>query len=185
VAERVCPWWIGYLLACPVRRFAHNPRAIFQSYVKPGMTVLELGPGMGFFTLDLARLVGARGRVIAVDVQPKMLCEIERRAVKTCLIHRIDLRLGGPKNRWAEGLEGAVDIALAIFMLHEVPNLPGFFAAVRGALVPGGRLFISEPKVHVSRENYEETVAEAERAGFIATDHPQMRGSRTVLMVKA
>ena len=185
VAQRVCPWWVGYLLKSPLRRFAHNPRTILSPFVKPGMTVLELGPGMGFFTLDLARLVGARGDVIAVDVQQRMLCGIESRAAKAGLLHRIELRLAGEDNRWAQGLEGTVDIALAIFMLHEVPDLPGLFAAIHRTLKPGGTLFISEPKGHVSKQGYLETVAEAERAGFTTAGYPKMRRSRTVLMVKA
>ncbi|HXN47666.1 MAG TPA: methyltransferase domain-containing protein, partial [Bryobacteraceae bacterium] len=71
--HRVCPWWLGYLLASPIRRLAQNPSGTVAPYVREGMTVLEPGPGMGFFTLDLARLVGSSGRVVAVDIQPKML----------------------------------------------------------------------------------------------------------------
>ncbi len=184
VAERVCPWWVGYLLLCPLRRLAHSPRKTFGPYVKPGMTVLELGPGMGFFTLDLARLVGARGHVIAVDMQQRMLSAIEKRAAKAGLLHRIELRLGGGDNRWAQGLEGKVDVALAIYMLHEVPDVPGFLAAIRRTLAPGGTLFISEPKGHVSKQGYADTVAEARRAGFRAVGYPKMRRSRSVLMAK-
>lgn len=167
-----------------MRRFAHNPRAILGPYVKPGMTVLELGPGMGFFTLDLARLVGGEGRVIAVDAQQRMLGAIEKRAAKDGLLQRIELRLGGEDGRWAQDLEGTVDIALAIFMLHEVRDLPSFLAAIRRTLVPGGKLLISEPKVHVSKQSYAHTVAEAQKAGFRTVDYPKMRRSRSVLMAK-
>ena len=65
MTHRVCPWWLGYCLICPLQ--------ILAPYVHDGMTVLEPGSGMGFFTLELARLVVASGRVIAVDIQPKML----------------------------------------------------------------------------------------------------------------
>jgi ubiquinone/menaquinone biosynthesis C-methylase UbiE len=58
------------------------------------MTVLEPGPGMGFFTLELARRVGDAGRVVAVDIQPKMLSVLQRRAAKTGLQNRIETRLG-------------------------------------------------------------------------------------------
>ena len=61
----VCPWWAGYILASPLRRLIQDPRSLLAPYVHPGMTVLEPGPGMGFFTLELARLVGPAGRVIA------------------------------------------------------------------------------------------------------------------------
>lgn len=58
-----CPWWVGYLLASPLRRLMLDPHAMLAPYVRPAMTVLEPGPGMGFFTLELARLVGPSGRV--------------------------------------------------------------------------------------------------------------------------
>ena len=71
--HRVCPSWAGYLLASPVRKLLQNPTRILEPYVRAGMNVLEPGPGMGFFTLELARLVGPEGRVVAVDVQPAMI----------------------------------------------------------------------------------------------------------------
>jgi hypothetical protein len=49
--HRVCPWWFGYLLLGPIRRLRQDPSSILASYVHEGMTVLETGPGMGFFTL--------------------------------------------------------------------------------------------------------------------------------------
>ena len=86
MAHRICPWWLGYLLANPIRRLWHNPRAILQSSVQEGMLVLEPGCGMGFFTLELARLVGRNGKVIAVDVQPRMIAGLKRRARKAGLL---------------------------------------------------------------------------------------------------
>src|SRR5207253_2358804 len=59
MAHRVCPWWLGYWLICPLRRCEQNPAEILAPHVREGMTVFEPGSGMGFFTLDLARLVGA------------------------------------------------------------------------------------------------------------------------------
>src|SRR6185437_6655390 len=76
-----CPWWVGDFLASPIRRRLHDSARILSSYVRTGMTVLEPGPGMGFFTLEIARLVGPTGRVIAVDVEPRMNQGVET----TCL----------------------------------------------------------------------------------------------------
>ena len=59
--HRVCPWWVGYILASPIRKLTHDPAGILAPFVRAGMTVLEPGPGMGFFTLELARLVGPTG----------------------------------------------------------------------------------------------------------------------------
>jgi predicted methyltransferase len=67
-AHRVCPWWIGYLLASPIRKLAQDPKGILSPLVSEGMTVVEPGPGMGFFTFELAKLIGPSGRVIAVDI---------------------------------------------------------------------------------------------------------------------
>lgn len=63
MSKRVCPWWLGYLLASPLRRLMVDPKKLLAPYVHEGMTVLEPGRGMGFFTLELARLVDASGRV--------------------------------------------------------------------------------------------------------------------------
>jgi ubiquinone/menaquinone biosynthesis C-methylase UbiE len=86
VAHRVCPWWIGYLLLSPFRRWGQNPNAVLGPYVTRGMTVLDVGCAMGFFTLDLARLVGSNGRVIAVDLQSRMLRS--RRPDRNPPVHR-------------------------------------------------------------------------------------------------
>jgi hypothetical protein len=58
------------LLASRFRRLTRDPTPIVTPYVRADVTVLEPGPGMGFFTLELGRLVGPSGRVIAVDFQP-------------------------------------------------------------------------------------------------------------------
>lgn len=83
--QRVYPWWLGYLLVSPLRRLSQNPGKVLAPYVREGMTVLEPGRGMGFFTLELARLVGPSGRVVAVDIQPRMLAGLRRRAARAGL----------------------------------------------------------------------------------------------------
>ena len=91
--HRVCPWWLGHLLASPLRGLFENPKEIVGRHVGEGMTVLEPGPGMGFFTLPLARLVGPTGRVVAVEVQPRMLAGLKKRLAKAGLLERVDARL--------------------------------------------------------------------------------------------
>src|SRR6185503_21182636 len=71
----------AYQSALRAAGIMQDPAAIVAPYVHAGMTVLEPGPGMGFFTLELARLVGPAGRVIAVDVEPRMNQGVET----TCL----------------------------------------------------------------------------------------------------
>lgn len=183
MAHRLCPWWIGYFLMNPLRRFAHNPLKILGPYVSQGMTVLELGPGMGFFTLDAAKLVGAKGKVVVVDVQPRMLKAVEGRASRAGLRDRIDTRLGGDAS-WVNGLEAKVDFAFAIYMMHEVPDVLGLLGLIRSVLVPTGMLLLVEPIMHVSASEFDETVAAAEKAGFEIIDRPGVRRSRSVLLEK-
>ena len=66
MANRVCPHWVGYLLINPLRNLFENPNKILGPFVQEGMTVLEPGCGMGYFTLPLARMVGPKGRIVAV-----------------------------------------------------------------------------------------------------------------------
>src|SRR5215472_1318040 len=122
MAHRVCPWWLGYWLICPLRRRRQDPAAILAPLVRQGMTVLEPGSGMGFFTLDLARLVGPSGRVIAVDIQSKMLDRMKRRAAKSALLDRIDARLAAPDSMGIADLAGSVDFTLAFAVVHEFPD---------------------------------------------------------------
>ena len=80
MAPHVCPWWGGYFIDNPLRRWVHNPHAILSPYVTTGMTVLDFGCGMGLFAIALAKLVGETGKVIAVDLQQQMLDVLVKRA---------------------------------------------------------------------------------------------------------
>ena len=128
--HRVCPWWLGYLLASPVRRIFQQPAKVLAGHVRQGMTVLEPGPGMGFFTLELARLVGGSGRVIAVDVQPRMIDGLRRRAAKAGVLDRLDARLAAPDSLGLADVTGMVDFTLAFAVVHELPAAAPFFREV-------------------------------------------------------
>jgi ubiquinone/menaquinone biosynthesis C-methylase UbiE len=71
--NRVCPTAIAGYLDNRFRRWFQNPRKILGPYIKEGMTVLDLGCGPGFFSIDIAQMVGKSGRVIASDLQVGML----------------------------------------------------------------------------------------------------------------
>ena len=116
--HNVCPWWIGYLLASPVRRIFNNPDKVLAGHVRPGMIVLEPGPGMGFFTLELARLVGNAGRVIAVDIEPRMLDGLRRRAARAGFLDRVEIRQALPDSLGLADLTAVVDFTLAFAAVH-------------------------------------------------------------------
>jgi len=181
---RICPWWIGYFLASPVRRLWQQPRSIVGPYVTGGMTVLEPGPGMGFFTLELARLVGTAGRVIAVDVQPKMLAALRRRASRAGLAGRIETRQVTDDGLGVADLAGKVDFVLAFAMVHEVADAERFFADVSTAMKAGAKLLLSEPVGHVTEPRFAATLDLAARFGLRLESRPAIRTSRSAVLVK-
>lgn len=184
MAHRVCPWWIGYWLACPLRRFGQNPHEILTPYVHEGMTVLEPGPGMGFFTLDLARLAGSSGRVVAVDVQPKMIERLKRRAAKAGLLSRVDARLADPESMGLSELNGSVDFTLAFAVVHEFPDAGRFFAEVAAASKSGAALLLAEPKGHVKPAAFQAELDLAARVGLNVVERPSIRSSHAALLRK-
>ena len=184
MSKRVCPWWIGYILASPVRRLFENPHEIVRPYVREGMTVLEPGPGMGFFTLELARLVGPNGIVIAVDVQQKMLGGLQRRARKARLLNRIDARLVSSDSLRLDDVSGSVDFTLAYAVVHEMPSPALFFGQVAKASRSGATVLVVEPAGHVSDAEFEEEVRAAVNAGFVVSDRHKSSKRHTLLMKK-
>ena len=185
MAHRVCPWWIGYLLAGSWRKYLNDPAKILGPYVREGMTVFEPGPGMGFFTLELARRVGCSGRVIVVDIQPKMLDVLRRRAAKAGLVDRLDARLVQPESMEVDGYSGQVDFALGFAVVHEMPSVESFFAEVARSLKPGGSLLLAEPRGHIGDRMFEEELAAAARAGLSVEARPVIKRSHAALLKKA
>ena len=175
----VCPWWLGYLLVNPLRKWSQDPEKILSHYISEGMTVLEVGPGMGFFTLPAARLVGDSGIVIAVDIQEKMLKALIRRAGKAGVADRIIAGVCEPNSL---GIDEPIDLCLAINVVHETPDPASLFAQIRAITKPAGRLLVSEPRGwHVSEEEFQRTVTLASDSGFRLIDQPKIPRSRTAL----
>ncbi len=184
MAHRVCPWWLGYLLVSPLRRLMYDPARILAPHVREGMTVLEPGPGMGFFTLELARRVGPAGRVVAVDIQPKMLERLKRRAAKAGVLERIQIRVAQPESMGLSDLAGTADFALAFAMVHEMPSASFFFAEACQALKPGGCLLLAEPAGHVKDVQFEAELKDAAQAGLEVVERPSIRRSHGALLKK-
>jgi ubiquinone/menaquinone biosynthesis C-methylase UbiE len=175
---------MGYWLASPVRGWLLNPEKLLCAYITPGMTVLEPGPGMGFFTLPLARLVGDGGRVVAVDLQPRMLEGLRKRVTKEGLGGRIEVRLAEPHSLKINDLKGCVDFVLAVAVVHEMPAPVTFFAEAAAALKPGGRLLLVEPVNHVSQTRWNEELKAARSAGLVEQSWPAVRRNLAVLLQK-
>ena len=182
MAEHVCPVWIGYLLASPLRKLFQNPKKILSPHVKEGMKVLDIGCAMGFFSLPLAKMVGSAGKVICVDVQAKMIESLQKRARKAGLSDIMETRVCGQDSLGLDDLHGQIDFALASAVVHEVPDAKKFFAEIHGPLKPTAKFLVVEPKGHVSEDDFAVTIFVAERNGFTVVGKPKVGKSRTVLL---
>ncbi len=186
MAKRVCPWWLGYFLVSPLRRWLRkeDPAKILAPYVREGMTVFEPGPGMGFLTLELARRVGASGKVVAIDIQPRMIAGLKRRALKAGLADRIEMRVARPDSLDIEDLAGRADFALAFALVHEMPDAAKFFCEAANACKPNALLLLAEPSGHVKPDEFELELKYAADAGFIVTERPSVPHSLAVVLKK-
>jgi ubiquinone/menaquinone biosynthesis C-methylase UbiE len=177
--DHVCPWWLAYSFDNPLRRRLHPPERLFRGLVERGHVAVDVGCGGGHFTLGLARMVGPEGKVVAVDLQERMLERVRRRAERAGLLPRVRLHRCDPASL---GLEVRADFVVASWMVHEVPDRLAFLRQLRALLKPGARLFVAEPRLHVSAAAFESTVALAGEAGLEVESRPHVALSRAVVL---
>ncbi len=182
MSHGVCPWWLGYLLASPLRRMLQDPAGILKPYVLKGMNVLDVGCGMGFFSLPMAELVGEKGRVVCIDLQEQMIKGLLARAKRAGLIDRIDARVCSQSCLGLSALAAKIDFALAFALLHEVPDKAILFSEILRTMKPGSKLIFAEPSGHVSKKDFEKTVALAQGLGFEVVGDLEIRRSHAVLL---
>ena len=182
--QKVCPAWVGYLLASPLRKLFQDPERILGPYLEPGMMVLEIGCAMGFFSLPLAGMVGKEGKVVCVDIQEKMLRSLRKRALKAGVADRIIIRLCDQNSLGLNEFDNKVDFALAFAVVHEVPDVLGFFGEVSKSMKSVGRCLVAEPKAHVSLEKFEATLSMARDKGFLAVARPKIAWSHAAILAK-
>jgi ubiquinone/menaquinone biosynthesis C-methylase UbiE len=180
MSAHVCPWWLAYTFDNPLRRLFHKPERMLGPYVREGMTVLDVGCGMGYFSIAMAKMVGPGGRVIAVDLQQKMLDILRRRAQRAGVSERIEARLSRPESI---GVDEEVDFVLAFWVVHELPDAGKFFREARAVLKPGARLLMAEPKIHVTSGEFEKSISTAGAGGLAVVESPRILFSRAALLV--
>lgn len=177
----VCPVAFAGTLDNRIRRWVQDPRQILAPYIREGMTVLDLGCGPGYFTMAIARMVGASGRVIASDLQAGMLRKVRDKVRGTELEGRVTLHQCREDRI---GVAEKVDFVLAFYMVHEVPDQEQFFREIGSLLKPGGQVLIVEPPLHVSKKDFAETVSTARLAGFTPSGWPKVFLSKAVVLHK-
>lgn len=181
MANHVAPWWAVSLFDSSFRRFFHKPEKILKPHVRDGMKVLDVGCGVGFFSIALAQIVGDEGCVIAVDVQQKMLSVLQERAEKAGVADRIRLHRCTPT---LIGVDTELDFVLAFWMVHEVPDARGLLGQIYSSLRSGGKFLMAEPRFHVSSKTYGQILTTAEGFGLRLCERPRIRLSRAAVLLK-
>ncbi|MFH1153836.1 MAG: methyltransferase domain-containing protein [Pseudomonadota bacterium] len=177
----VCSHSHSYFLDNSFRKFFQNPRRLLGEYIDPGDLVVDLGCGPGFFSIEMARMAGETGRVIAVDLQTEMLEKVKAKAIRKGLLDRMRLH-ACTQDRI--GLEDTVkaDFVLAYYMVHETLDHLDFLKQVKQILKTSGRFLLVEPVFHVSKYHFQQIVDAAVSAGFSLVDLPGKKGGRSALL---
>jgi ubiquinone/menaquinone biosynthesis C-methylase UbiE len=147
------------------------------------MTAMDIGSGMGYFTIPMSMIVGETGNVIAVDLQPEMLTGLRKKAEESECNNVIFHQCGYDSLNIARYKE-TVDFALIFMMLHEVPDAERLIREVYEALRPGGKLLFAEPVVHVGSKEFERSLAMIRQSGLVLVDSPRIAICRSALMQK-
>lgn len=159
-----------------------DPDEIVRPYVEEGMSVLDIGCGMGFFSLPMAKLVGEKGRVVCIDLQKKMIDGLLARAKKAGLAGRIEARVCSQSSLEVTDLAGKIDFALVFALVHEVPDKENLFSEIHDTMKPAGKLLMAEPRGHVSKPDFAKTVSVAQSRGFEVIGDLEIRRSHAVLL---
>jgi ubiquinone/menaquinone biosynthesis C-methylase UbiE len=177
--NRICPVTAAGGLDNKIRRWLQNPHKILAPYIQKGMAVLDVGCGPGFFSIELAQMVGKAGKVIAVDLQEGMLQKLRDKIKGSELQERITLH---KCEKDKLGLSESVDFVLAFYVMHEIPDPKGFFIEIQSILRPNGHVLIVEPPFHASKKEFNETIRTAQEAGFKLVNSPKIFPNKTVFL---
>lgn len=179
--SRTCPVELAGGLDNSVRKFLQNPQKLLKPFISKGMTVLDLGCGPGFFSIEIAKMLSDSGKVIAADLQVGMLEIVNKKVKGTELERRIEIHKCEDTK---VGVTENVDFVLAFYMIHEVANQELLFGELKSILKSDGKIYIIEPKFHVSKKSFELMINRVKNIGFEVIDRPKVFFSRTAVLTK-
>lgn len=181
--NKVCPWWIGYTLLIPMRKYQHDPYKILEPHIKKGMTIMDYGCAMGYFSIPMAKITGSQGKVYCVDIQEKMLQKLQKRAASFKVESVIKPLLVG-KNYHPSELQDKLDFVLLFMVVHEVPDKKQLFADLYSMIKAGGKILFAEPKGHVTPPDFDKSIQLAQAAGFNLSEEKPLRKGLSAFLVK-
>ena len=162
-----------------LRLLLQNPGRILRKHIHTGMTVLDLGCGTGFFSLEIANLVGTQGKVYACDVQKGMLNILRCKLKDSKLQQRIEI-FNNKENSLV--LNEKVDFVFAFYSFHEMKYIDNIIIELTKIVKQETRILISEQKYHVSKIAFNIIIQKMEGNGFEICERPSIFLSRTVVM---
>jgi SAM-dependent methyltransferase len=175
----------------PEREAREQPERILDLIdIRPGSTVADVGAGTGYFTVRLAKRVGAQGEVIATELQPEMLRILDHRVSKAGLEN---VRLVRGTEHQVKLPERCCDLVLMVDVYHELSDPAGVMAGVRRALRERGRLVLVEYKGEDAsipiKPEHKMTLAqikkELEPLGFaLVKSHEELPDQRVVVFTR-
>ena len=181
--NRVCPVELAPSMDTRIRRLIQNPDRILSRYIHEGMIVLDIGCGPGYFSKEIAKLVGIKGKVIAADLQEGML-QIVRDKIKGTELEKIIQTVKCSTS--GINVTEKVDFILAFYMVHEVPDKDSLFKELKNILNVEGKILLVEPKLfHLSKSEFLNTVKIAEKNGFKTSPAPKVLFSWSAILEHA
>jgi len=157
-----CPTSWSWIVDNPLRRWDVR-HALDRAGLRTGETVLELGPGPGAFTVDAAQRVGPEGRLIAVDIQPGMIAQVNAR-VEAAGVTNVETHVASAYELPLP--DDSVDRAYLITVLPEIPDPVCALREIYRVLKPGGIVSMTEEFLDPDYPRRETTIAWAKAAGF-------------------
>lgn len=157
-----CPASLSWIVDFPLRKRWMRP-VLDRVGIKPGETVLELGPGPGAFTIDAARRLGSYGKLIAVDIQSEMIAQVEARMLKAGVTN-VDTRVASAYDLPIE--DSSLDRAFLVTVLPEIPDPVRGLKEIHRVLKPDGVFSTTEEFLDPDYPKRKTTIQWAETAGF-------------------
>lgn len=148
------------------------------------MKVADIGCGLGYFTLPMAKKVGQTGKVIAVDLQMQMLKGLATKAKKQGQLDKIEPMCCSEHSLNISNWKNQLDFVLVFAVAHEVPDRHRFFREIACVAKKGAKVLLAEPRGHVSQEYFNESIKIAVKCGLKVIGEPQINRSRAVLLGK-